>query len=48
MSQGLFLAGRHQMVFNPARVARNVNQQNGACTSTSKMGDQECLLPPAE
>jgi hypothetical protein len=48
MSQGLFLAGRHQMVFNPGRVARNLNQQNGACTSTSKMGDQECLLPPAE
>jgi hypothetical protein len=48
LPQGLFLAGRRQMVFNPARVARNLNQQNDACTSISKMGDQECLLPPAE
>jgi hypothetical protein len=48
MSQGLFLDGRRQMVFNPARVARNSNQQNGACTSISTMGDQECLLPSAE
>jgi hypothetical protein len=48
MLQGLFVAGRPQMVFNPASVARNLNQQNGACTSISKKGDQECLLPPAE
>jgi hypothetical protein len=48
LSQGLFVAGRRQMVFNPARVARNSNQQNGARTSISTMEDPECLLPPAE
>jgi hypothetical protein len=49
-SQGLFLDGRRQMVFNSARVIRNFQstKEHGACASISNMEDPECLIASAD
>src|SRR5258708_2077531 len=50
LSQGLFLDGRRKMVFNSPGVVRNFQgkKEHEAYTNTIKMGDPECLLPPAD
>src|SRR5437879_8937560 len=50
LSQGLFLDGRRQMVFNSPGVIGNLQspKEHDASTNTIKMGDPECLFPPAD